>query len=299
MIKSANLANFEFDRDRGMAIKTIDVMVDFRCNLSCDGCDIGSNLKINDDYSFEDRLDWLRLFSSKLCEYDLFVSDFAIIGGEPFVDPEKLIRLCRLSRDLNPLSYINLSTNGLLISRGKHILSEIAALDIHVQITVHDDSEQSLKKIAAGIFELKSAGIDFSMKGLPFPVYNENGTKYFWKVNHPLDEQGKMYPADEPSYLQSWAACTEKFCVQLYAGALWKCPYLAYLPHKLTKTGQLDDPRWQPYLAYRPLDLSTCDYDSFIRFFSTGPEKFCSMCPKSIKHVMKKSITYKGKHVAE
>jgi len=292
----ANLANFEFCRDRGMAIKGIGVMVDFRCNLACDGCDIGSNLRISDDYKLSDRLAWIDLLADRMDEFNLFINDYSIIGGEPFVDPDQLIILARHIRSRNPLSCFNLSSNGMLINRGKHILSELASLGVDITITVHDDSDFVMKKIALGIHDLKNNGVTFGVKGMPFPVYNPKGTKYFWKVNHPLDSEGKMHPAKESNYKQSWAACTEKFCTQLYEGAIWKCPYLSYLRHKLTMTGQLDDPEWQYYLTYKPLDLRTCSYDDLITFLSTGPETFCSMCPKTINHVMRKNIHPRNKN---
>jgi hypothetical protein len=68
---------------------------------------------------------------------------------------------------------------------------------------------------------------------------------------------------------------------------VYKCGALGTLKNVLTKTGQLDDEDWQPYLNYRPVDLTVDDPESINNFYATHYSHIdaCNMCPKNINQV--------------
>lgn len=292
------MTSFEAHRADGnpsTAIREIGILTDFTCNLACDGCEIGSNLRIDDGITLHDRLRWIDLLADRCDEFGFIIKSYGIIGGEPFVNPDNLLKMAKHVRFRNPESDLMISSNGLLIARSAGVLSDLKALGAHISVTLHDDSDAILTKFTAGLYALKNSGISHSIGGLPLPGQTDLRPGTWWKIPHPLDSEGKMHPSNEDNHIRSWAACTAKFCPQLYGGAVWKCPYTAYLRQKLIKTNQLTDPEWKRYLEYEPLDLIRCSYDDFVLFFSKGPEPVCSMCPSQLKGTDRKSIVPRSK----
>jgi hypothetical protein len=70
---------------------------------------------------------------------------------------------------------------------------------------------------------------------------------------------------------------------------LYKCGSLGTLERFLTHHESLDDPDWQKYLQYKPLDLTTCTLEqaqefSKMKFYSNDA---CDMCPTESKWFIK------------
>ena len=84
----------------------------------------------------------------------------------------------------------------------------------------------------------------------------------------------------DSAYFKSCPSC---YCTFLYNKKLYKCAALGTLRNFLSTHDSLEDPEWQKYLSYLPLDLTTCS-DEEVASFSDSKFKSikeCSMCPES------------------
>ena len=66
----------------------------------------------------------------------------------------------------------------------------------------------------------------------------------------------------------------------IYKNRLYKCPPISMLETHLTKSLQLDDNDWKPYLEYKGLgvDFKESDLEEFIDNIQK-PHSICAMCP--------------------
>ena len=96
-----------------------------------------------------------------------------------------------------------------------------------------------------------------------------------------------FYPFFSKDIEASYNNCT---CpnAQVMDGKIYKCAPIAYLSIALQKTGQLKDKFWQPYLNYKPADVSS--KHELVEFFKTHKraEKICSMCPSEAHWIQKR-----------
>lgn len=99
---------------------------------------------------------------------------------------------------------------------------------------------------------------------------------------------GQVKPFNEGDPESSyWNGCPSCFCAMLHDKKVYKCGALGTLRNLLTKTGQLNDSDWQPYLNYKPVDLTVEDSASIENFYSTHYSHVdaCNMCPKNVNQV--------------
>jgi organic radical activating enzyme len=114
------------------------------------------------------------------------------------------------------------------------------------------------------------------------------GQKMFHKHHYFNNSTPKPYAEGKPddSYLNG---CCSAFCTYLYDKKLYKCGALGTLKRFLEYHDSVDDPVWQRYLAYKPLDLTQCTDQEVENFsntkFKSIPE--CDMCPSSSKEYLK------------
>jgi hypothetical protein len=61
---------------------------------------------------------------------------------------------------------------------------------------------------------------------------------------------------------------------------LYKCSWFAFLPYILEKYNQQQDPDWQKYLKYQPVDLSNPTKEQLVEFERTSRSaiSLCDMC---------------------
>jgi organic radical activating enzyme len=83
--------------------------------------------------------------------------------------------------------------------------------------------------------------------------------------------------------------CCSEFCSFLSDKKLYKCAAMGTLKSFLTHHNSLDDPDWQKYLSYEPLDLETCTDDEVKQFSDTkySAVSTCDMCPSSSELFLK------------
>lgn len=87
------------------------------------------------------------------------------------------------------------------------------------------------------------------------------------------------------SYFNNCPSC---YCTFLYDKKLYKCAALGTLKNFLERHDAIDDPEWQKFLAYKPLDLTTCT-DLEVMNFSISKFKSineCAMCPSTDEEVI-------------
>lgn len=128
-------------------------------------------------------------------------------------------------------------------------------------------------------------------------IYYNNGNKgvyyiiYDWFfANHYFDESNnpKPFNSHDPNLSYS-QGCSSEFCSYMYDKKIYKCAALGTLKRFLTHHNSLDDPDWQKYLSYKPLDLISCTPEEVQKFSDTKYTCIseCTMCPSSGQKIVK------------
>ena len=126
-------------------------------------------------------------------------------------------------------------------------------------------------------------------------VYS-SGQYYVW-IRDQYEFQSSYYlENNKPKPFQSnniWDSyingCCSLMCSFLLNKKLYKCAALGTLEKLLNYHEVLDDPDWEQYLNYQPLDLENCSEDDIKNF---SDQKYraineCSMCPSTSKSFRK------------
>lgn len=110
-------------------------------------------------------------------------------------------------------------------------------------------------------------------------IYKDYGV---FQSHHKIDENNKPKPFNSNDPDGSYHnGCCSPFCTFMHDKKLYKCGALGTLKRFLHHHGSLNDPDWELYLEYKPLDLETCTQEDVNQF---NLDKFrsikqCSMCP--------------------
>lgn len=264
----------------------VTVLSTYSCNLQCLGCEVHSNMSLDDDWSKEDRLSWIDTLKEFSDRSTIDFNGFAVMGGEPFLD-SAFLDICQRINDHFPNANVTIYTNGLLMMRKKEWLDTLCAIpQVKFYITIHRDDPKTIKDIMGGIIYLRTKGKHPVVKGLPVAGLTTDEVKGFWKMPFLFNQTGdKIYPFEHDDPLMSWSTCAVKYQTHLIDHQLYKCTKLAHLKNGLAKTGQLDDPAWTKYLDYQPLDLRTAGLREISEFASKTVEKYCAMCPADNKYI--------------
>jgi organic radical activating enzyme len=128
------------------------------------------------------------------------------------------------------------------------------------------------------------------------PIYT-NGKIYIWyrdqdafQSHYYTDIHNKPRPfkTGDPETSYRYGCCSP-YCTFMRDKKLYKCGALGTLERFLNYHESLDDPAWQKYLQYRPLDLTTCTTEqaqefSKMKFYA---DSACDMCPTESKWFVK------------
>lgn len=109
-------------------------------------------------------------------------------------------------------------------------------------------------------------------------------------LQHHQIENGKPKPFDsDDADLSYQNGCCSPFCTFMYDKKLYKCGALGTLKKFLAFHNSLDDPAWQKYLNYEPLDLETCTEEQVAAFSNSKYRSIdqCTMCPKNTQDFVK------------
>ncbi len=247
-------------------IPALEVHVSHACNLSCESCSHFSNHGHKGKPSARQLLTELQPWASRLAPKVI-----RLLGGEPMLNPE-LCEIIASVRGLWPASVLQMTTNGLLAKGWDdgELLKVLLVADCHVHLSIHSQDEEYQQKLMPtwGILERwQLAGITVSTEDM-----NKRWTRRY-KGYGPTSEP---YEDNQPE--KSWSICPAREAMQVFEGKLWKCSPIAYLQLQKRKYGETLSAKWDPYLAYVPLEPTATD-EELQGFVSKRAEPICCMCP--------------------
>lgn len=252
-------------------IKALEFHVAFGCNLACVSCSHYSNHAHKGRPSVLEMVEQLDLWGDKISP-----SKFCLLGGEPALNPD-LVTIVRSARQVwshkNVDCEIELVSNGFLLHRFPELPRVLSETNATLIISEHHNSNEYQQRLEPVRRLLDTWECEYGIKIIWRPSFDRWTKRY-----HGYGE--KMMPFSDGDQRQSWRSCSSKFCTQLYAGCLWKCPAIAYLGLQKKKYGLPKD--WDRYLNYEPLrhDASPQEVRAF---FEVEDEEICLMCPANPK----------------
>lgn len=189
------------------------------------------------------------------------------------------------------------------ISYSNKVIKNTEELARRLELTVESTSQDWWEKV----IDMKSGGQEWidhmNARGFTPDVLDEEdrawigdgyGVYYiespYFKTITKFDSKGQPKPFDSPDPKASyWNSCPSDFCALLRNKKIYKCGALGTLETFLKRYNALDDPAWQKYLNYKPLDLETCsdeDIDNYMKTIYCHIDE-CSMCPMNNIEVRK------------
>jgi len=259
----------------------IETHVTHKCNLFCKGCvhysDYGHKKEIDYDELILSMENWSNRISPQL---------FAILGGEPLIY-KNLSSFILKSKEIWKESKLLLVSNGFLIKNHKDLPDALRKTNCRLDISIHDNSNEYLKKVE----EIKDILKSDSWKNVEVR-WRESYLSWY----SPYKGYGNnMHPFNENKIKESWEICQSKKCTQLFEGKLWKCPAIAYLKMQDEKIKLHSD--WHTYIKnYTPLDVN-CSDDELKLFFEKKEEFICNMCPSTLQSKIIKNPLEKTKYL--
>lgn len=172
------------------------------CNLNCKGCVHFAPLVKQEVFAVFDKV---KCDLERLKYIVPYIDTIRILGGEPLLN-KQLPDYLEMTRRLYPLAEINIVTNGILFQNpNATIITALQQNNIGVDISVYPPMFKKIDKIASTIM---AEGITVTctppINDFFCPLDQNTGHAKFTKVHH----------------------CN---CPNLYDGALYVCPVIAYL----------------------------------------------------------------------
>jgi hypothetical protein len=252
-----------FLRAKRPVFRNLELHVAHGCNLSCESCSHYSNHGHAGTVSLEDAEQWMKLWSRRVS-----VKRFTLLGGEPSIHP-RLPDFVGLVRRHWPDTRIEIISNGFFLHRHPTLPGILAAdANNKLIVSVHHDSDEYRERLRP-IFELLETWQREHKLRVDIRPSDKNWTRRYEGFG------GAMLPFEDGDPRASWEICPARHCKQLHDGQIWKCAPLAYLPMQKAKY-QLSG-KWDPYLAYRPLDPDCSDAE-LRAFAALEDEQACGMC---------------------
>lgn len=267
----------------------------FKCNLACRGCNSGSDIIFHRNYdpSLKSILETITNFSNYV---DDVTNMITLVGGEPTLYwNDKIVPMTHHVRKYFPNATINISSNGLLLHKFRDDIVNLFLEVDNIRLSIDDhlagfpDSREAqvfyknlkyflshprIHKIHDMHYDIPNKKIDFMLH-----TFHEYGFKAQFKTE---GNKVKPFATNDPS--GSYAVgCISPFCAAAIDNKLYKCPRLLSLPKILTETNQLNDPDWQKYLQYTPVDLLNGTQEDIDHFANTEGQAIpeCDVCPNS------------------
>lgn len=213
-------------------LEFVEFYVTNMCNLSCNGCNRFSNLKLS---GYED---WKKYRNDyKNFSQYVDVSEVSVLGGEPTMHPAINDILIDL-RSWFPNKRIRLVTNGLLLNKIKNLKETIINNKITLDINIHNKSLRlkiynnllDFTKISKIKFKWNKGSVgqyiaNFLFEGVTHMIYLSNHFNQN-SLGHPVEQKLKPYTSD-PAL--AWKACYTK-CPTIAEGKIFKCPVSHTMP---------------------------------------------------------------------
>lgn len=276
----------------------LDIMIQYACNLSCDGCISFSNYNRKGFVKHSDGEQWLKEWSSKI------TSDvICLFGGEPLLNPG-ILQWMELVRKYFPDSHLKIITN-IYYLKPEHIQKLIQLGNGTLQGSYHyrfNDEYEYLKSHMSQCITgydwkpTKNDEISFlTLQHTDCFVKNV----IFGEFSIPAKNQGKdMIPWNSSNPDKSISLCGNPRNPILYENRLYKCSPIANLKDTLDVLN-IENTEWDEYLKYNGY-ASSDNLNEFIDDIGKG-NSICSMCSddpdtiQKIDHYASNSVKVKKK----
>ena len=262
------------------------------CNLACRACNHNSSLlSTKSTVDIDQVLHDMEEVLPKIYVW----SHISIIGGEPLMEPrtrEVTKRARELVESTGQPCVVKLFSNGSRLLQEKEWIVDEMLKGVVFRLTFHFPwyTMKGVKNWENAYEFVKYAeerGVDINGITLElseaFRMDNGQPRVWFDLFKYDYTDGIKYYPYEDHNIEESFKHCS---CPnsQLYNGHLWKCPMMSYLRESLEATNQLDDPKWQKYLKYKPTSITASDEDLRASFKEVlEPTWICDMCSANPK----------------
>jgi hypothetical protein len=249
---------------------------------------------------------WLEFWSQKL-EPDTI----HLFGGEPLMHPDfpnwvKTVSTMFFQASGVADRPINIQTNGIKLRSLDYdtLVDLILNYHLNISISIHSKEEWYQTEINSAIQLLESILVngEWTIVNATERVYNSS-SGIFRVIDHSSDDVDRAWtghykghgaslrPAlnfDRVNYVKNHSCCEAKEYIQLYNGALYKCPTMGVLADTLATYNYPNKELWEPWLQYKSLGYNaTVKEIADWLTIQAGPEKYCNMCfgPKPITKI--------------
>lgn len=246
-------------------IPILEIHAAHNCNLKCQSCSHYSNNSSGKNLE----ADTLRKSLSEWMQ-KILPKTIKILGGEPFLNNnlEDILRVCRINF---PEAKIELSSNGLILTKVRFNFKCLNELNISLLISIHSEENVYREQMQQAFSFLKSLNIPFRR----IESYKR------WRRTH-LVTEGVLTPFMDNDPRQSWDICISKNYRQLLDGNIYKCPQVAYINKVKIPTHNNFDIMKQ----YTPISPEA-SLQQILEFFSKEEEDICSLCPAKTEYFKK------------
>jgi organic radical activating enzyme len=291
------------------SIKILDIFIGNKCNLSCFQCDTRSD--IVKSKSLDPSIESIKQ-GILLAQQYFTIEHYSLLGGEPLFYMDKVEEIVAFIRSFDSTTPILLPTNGKMIDKKADELARlISQYNLTLMVCNHfsafEDKTLSNELTASIGKFVKKTGLIESKQHTFFDqlideglFVNQQGTvtlffrdQDYFQSNYYLDNnKPKPFASGDPD--ASYAnGCCSPYCTFLRDSKLYKCAALATVKTLLIHHDNMDDPAWQKYLNYKPLDLTNCTLEEVAHFSNTKYRSIgeCDMCPSQSKSFTKTKAT--------
>ena len=249
------------------------------CNLLCKGCTSFSDYNMKGIYDWEQLLDHIKFWDDRMT-----INGFSLLGGEPTMHP-KLPEMIKGVRQINPRAFIQVVTNGTYLIKRPEIVDALAEVGHSLlSVTIHEPRKEytvQTRKFLLGRYKWADSDTrNFLETDNRFYLEFISPSPFLKILN---GEYGSAKPYNnDPKDAFSNCCFNTGNNAQLHYGKLYRCHPIALLPRMLNDWGQISDPDWQKYIAYKGLEQSATD-DELLKFLDSlkQSEEVCSMCPSN------------------
>ena len=260
-------------------IAYLDIMIQYACNLSCQGCITMTDHNRKGWVNAAEGKTWLDSWSKSIRP-----NTVCLFGGEPLLNRD-LRKWIMIVRDAWPDAVIKVITNGFY-------LNKVPVLDwlsgpSELQLSLHFRNDARRDLIISNLKDaMKNSKIHFvpTVSQGPHEKYRFTSgiidviIAEFGEFRKPYSGLGaSMKPANGNPKI-SHSKCGSPNNPILYKNKLYKCGPIANLADTLSLHDQLlDDASWKKYLEYDGYAVT----DDLVEFAAgiNKPECICSMCP--------------------
>ena len=259
-------------------IRLLDIPISLDCNLSCDHCNVYSNLKVTSTRQNKQSLE------KDLLNWKPFINPLKlqIIGGEPLLYKD-LPSLIYTAREIFPKTDLRLFSNGLLLKKNLHLAQVLNDTNCMLVISIHSKDKRYEKLLKDNI---KSFIGDYTRYNIKNPTVSFAKTfrkdKFTFELINMSSNWAKMYDDGikpfNSDFKKAHSVCMWSHCTRLYKSKLWKCMPAAHLDDLLNTIYNPED--WDKYKnMYNPLSFDDSE-DAKNKWFKIKdkPELICSMC---------------------